>query len=589
MLDVKLGCLFADHVCFAGGVDNNSLLNEFQRMRPIEPDAQSLEEATPAFLKSKSINEIADILHSLRRITNDLANTDMDRAGVNVQQFSDIVEHALLRQFEEAALHGSRDTATMKNLANLLQLFNNGQSLEKRYVHAVVQQRLLQLQTDDEAARASVDASSMDEFARTNDMLSDLFGRISALCQEQFMVIKAVFPRQTAVRITRLLVQRILNDPVVGIQMRVEDMLNPKPPKPSLPLADYLNALCMVHEKINALCDMLVDYSVDLVEGGSNQSQVRESTVEGPEGRKSTVSHSSQYLPPTVRMLQSHFQEQVHALFDSYLQEYFPKEVKLLHMEYNEALARYIGDRSLINEAVGSQQFSSMPRVRMDRFKSLLTVLDTVANDKFVAYVITITSESLSRCSLMCRDDRDVYSKLVSIVQALVLFLVDGIFVPCTIVCSRAMSGISNSVTSTAGRVSKNALRIGTNVSEELMHAIRVIAAVQSGVQKFRQHVEEHVSPELKKHPTSYTVAREFRRKKLHQLDRAAADALTAWSAALVSTIDRQLTLKAVRSDYTPKGELQTIEPTAAVQAVADILEQHVVAAHEELKHVRLR
>src|SRR3546814_6063570 len=95
------------------------LLNEFQHMRTIDAETRTLEAATPSFFKNRSLNEIAVILHSLRRITGEMTNTDMDHAGVNIQQFSDIVEHAMLRQFEEAAMHGSRDTAAMKSLANL--------------------------------------------------------------------------------------------------------------------------------------------------------------------------------------------------------------------------------------------------------------------------------------------------------------------------------------------------------------------------------------------------------------------------------------------------------------------------------------
>ena len=128
-----------------------------------------------------------------------------------------------------------------------------------------------------------------------------------------------------------------------------------------------------------------------------------------------------------------------------------------------------------------------------------------------------------------------------------------------------------------------------TTVSDDLMNALRVIGAVHSGVHKFRSYFDEAVAPQLRNHPTSLTVAREFRRKKVHQLDRAAVDALTAWSVALMSTLDRQLTLKHVKSDYIPKGELTSIEPTAAAEAVVDILERHISAASEELKHIKLR
>ena len=59
------------------------------------------------------------------------------------------------------------------------------------------------------------------------DHLSDVFGTVIAVCAEQFDVIRKVFPQQTVGRVTRLLIQRIFNDPAFGIQKRVENVLQP--------------------------------------------------------------------------------------------------------------------------------------------------------------------------------------------------------------------------------------------------------------------------------------------------------------------------------------------------------------------------
>lgn len=50
--------------------------------------------------------------------------------------------------------------------------------------------------------------------------LSGLFRRVVSVCQSQFAVIGQVFPPPLVAKVTRLLLQRILNDPVYGVQVR---------------------------------------------------------------------------------------------------------------------------------------------------------------------------------------------------------------------------------------------------------------------------------------------------------------------------------------------------------------------------------
>lgn len=92
------------------------------------------------------------------------------------------------------------------------------------------------------------------------DHLSGLFSMINNVCQEQFDIIQKVFPANEVARVTRLLIQRIFNDPAFGIQARVDSILVPQPPRPQLPLADYLDALVTVREKLSALNLMLIEY-----------------------------------------------------------------------------------------------------------------------------------------------------------------------------------------------------------------------------------------------------------------------------------------------------------------------------------------
>ena len=46
----------------------------------------------------------------------------------------------------------------------------------------------------------------------------------------------------------------------LGIHVRVEELLSPKPPKPALSLSDFLDALTTVREKLSALYIILLDH-----------------------------------------------------------------------------------------------------------------------------------------------------------------------------------------------------------------------------------------------------------------------------------------------------------------------------------------
>ena len=92
------------------------------------------------------------------------------------------------------------------------------------------------------------------------DQLSELFSIIGSVCSEQFTIIRLIFPKHSIARITRLLIQRIFNDPAFGIQSRVDNVLNPKNSK--LLLSEYLNALIIVKQKLTALYYILLEFCI---------------------------------------------------------------------------------------------------------------------------------------------------------------------------------------------------------------------------------------------------------------------------------------------------------------------------------------
>jgi hypothetical protein len=130
---------------------------------------------------------------------------------------------------------------------------------------------------------SSKQASSSSKVSSANqDHMSLLFGSISSICTQQFEVISEVkrkyfriveknstkfivfsikiFPKESGIRVMRLLIQRIFNDPAFGVQAHIEHALYPPAPHPRLQLGEFLNVLANVREKLEAFHLILSDY-----------------------------------------------------------------------------------------------------------------------------------------------------------------------------------------------------------------------------------------------------------------------------------------------------------------------------------------
>jgi hypothetical protein len=318
-------------------IDLMKLVKEFQNSPEdlysdvLKMNAQKLRETLPELLRSQDWHYISHVLYDLKKILFDINSEDVQRAQQVVINITEVVEMELLGQFDVLLdeLMDNQENADVisraRTLAECLHLFNNGQSLHKRYIFSVVEKRIpsnaflesyqgkptlfskvtnaikkhgrkLKLPPgldalavhnfgdDDHASDSSSGASAgngaesdeedgiMDDMQQYQagdsslqllDHLSRLFTIINRVCVEQFAIIKKVFPAHTIPRVTRQLIQRIFNDPAFGIQARVDAILNPQPPAPTLSLSDYLDALLTVREKLSALNVLLLECAAD--------------------------------------------------------------------------------------------------------------------------------------------------------------------------------------------------------------------------------------------------------------------------------------------------------------------------------------
>jgi hypothetical protein len=102
----------------------------------------------PENLRDKDWGEISRILYELRRILIDINCNDVNLAQKNLILITEAIEMELLQEFESTILkvmdnqNNDKLCKKAKGLANCLQFYNNGISLQKRFVYSVVQKRI---------------------------------------------------------------------------------------------------------------------------------------------------------------------------------------------------------------------------------------------------------------------------------------------------------------------------------------------------------------------------------------------------------------------------------------------------------------
>ena len=180
----------------------------------------------------------AGILSDLNVICEDLNAPHLENAVRCIRVFGERRESLLLGMFEAAAMgeggqqleyaqqyqqpqqeHQSSDIdiETMRDCAASLLKFGDAVKLYNTYIYTILAKQVQAV-----AVRRQGRNDDADEM---RDALSEFFGLISALCRKAFTLIRQVFPPSASLKVTRMLIDRMVNDPAFGIQVRVAEVL----------------------------------------------------------------------------------------------------------------------------------------------------------------------------------------------------------------------------------------------------------------------------------------------------------------------------------------------------------------------------
>lgn len=583
----------------------------------------------PESLKNKSWGEIAHILFNLRRILYEISSDEVRNAEVNIRNLSEAVELVLLSHFEEAILDLIEDSSHVpyiknaQSLAQWLHLFNNGSTLQKRFIFSVVERRIpvakffrppplssqnVQVPVKKKAGFFGNSKSELQSTTPTLestttlvDHLSELFVAISDLCQEQFSIIRLVFPSQSVEKVTKMLITRIFNDPAFGIQARVDNVLRPKPPAVQLSLPEYLDALVTVREKLSALHLMLLEYCT----GGDTDYADIDAELEAtsrqfamsvnmfPQSKPSMAAMSSQvgFVSTSQKKieeqlerevlekrqkteeLQAFLEDQVAQVFQVYLHDYFEKEIMLMKYNLINYFVQAVGDSQNILTKVAE---GTLPKLRYDKVSSIQQLVQIVTRNQFIQTIFYQGADTIDRMVNIGRDDEKklpVFIKDVFLTEC--LFITDSIFVPWALAIKSLVEKHSAS-------------RQQTSLAPPSPDFLTALSSLYLGVKKFRTHFDDVFSKPLSVQPNALTVCQESRRQALKTIDKCMKEAVQSWITAIVFHYKKVLEANTKKHDFSPRYDSDSIglDPTIACKKVCEHLLETIQSIQEKMTGV---
>eukprot|EP00752_Nemacystus_decipiens_P010830 g9629.t1 len=522
--------------------------------------------------------EAAAVLAKLKSVTHELESKELDVAAKNLQAYSDFLEQELLDLFERAAGRSPPEVELMRECSDILFALNEGDHLQSRFVFFVVTQELQRGDVDQSAASAG--------------SLSGLFRRVVTVCQNQFAVIGKVFPPPLVAKVTRLLLSRILNDPVYGVQARVEQVLSPQPPMEPLPLPDYLNCLCTVEQQTAALFGMLKEHDFIRAGGGiangttgnggcdgddddddrgSTDGTAAAATAgsgggDGEEGDKGEVSRQ-------MAALRKYLDDQAKHMFFDHRLGYAAKERRHL-LETLLGTSETVWEGMLHYRVAAGQAVTvgleAFPAVRDDKIGSYLQVLSGPLRPSVWGGVFACSAETVRRCRTIIVDEEEREQKVCEFFQIVCRYLGDHLLTPALRCANNLLPKPASNAASAALREMKGGA--GQLPPREFYEALKMASKAAAGLED--HHREVIVAKGMENTPTLTTIASETKKTLLNRVDAWTVRVLEDALRLLVLYAEKQMTLRSSKSDYSPKEESAAIEATKTVKVVSAVLEE---------------
>ena len=567
----------------------------------------------PEVLQDKDWGRISQFLGYLRRVLFDLSSDFAQRALKNILRVSEVAEQSIVAAFlvDLSQLMDNRhDEALIKTCndsVKWLHTYNSGQTLHKRYIYAVIEKRMpdegegskegSDIGSEDLHDMSALGLQVRDSHSSSVDFLSQLFWTIGTLCTEQFDIIMKIFPAPMVPKMTRTLIQRIYNDPAFGIQRRVDNVLHPKPPEAPLPLADYLESLLTVREKLTALYIILSDLcSQPAFRGMGRENNAQSSryianddfsycvannkvdNTAGDLGIRGSIDDGKLLSDDAdVAVERSHsevqdfLEEQIAHVLSAYMGDYFEKEAIHLRTLYTTGLRNALGANQVTLMTASADNMST-PRIRPDRVRSVLELLSSVANVSYLKNNLYSTVNTVSRMEVIARDDYSLPMKIKELYFLQSEFLLDAVLVPC--------------LQASADILIKQCIRGVTNTVLPPMEYLKIVTFACESSVILKSNLDDVYAKPLRSQGNNgnmLAVCKESLKKNMILLDSLCKEGIRAWVMCVAYHMERLLTSMQGKNDFRNKSKATSgsmLTPTPACASVCQMLTAVAQAIH---------
>jgi hypothetical protein len=645
----------------------------------------------PLKLRKQGWTHIALGLFNLRRILYDISALDLHHATAMVLALSESIEKDLLHLFEALALQlletpDDREVIiSAREVVVALHFFNEGMALQKRYIFSIAQSRrpkerkqrrdgltkklmqgvselgeklrgkvqggakLLGVNKADAGDKgegpgnndnrdAAVDMTppasekpGKDDGSYSSDDLSGLLVSLQRLLNAQLRIIRCVFPRATAEKVTKALITRIFNDPIFNIQNTIDTLMSTAgvASSPSM----YLDVLQIVREKISAFILVMLEsckahdreMSNSAIEDalGSQSQEAGNSSAEAPRmsspyanlvrefvsavvgggislrqtpaalvvsarvpsatpGVDTAVAAPSAFMDDVKQFLG----EQTSLLLSNYMTDYFQKELGYLWSQYNDAVRSSVDDTNVIVKVKlntitdhssgsrfkrGSQVENMIYKLRPDRFKSIAQLLQ-VLESGLIQRILAPSSDAALRMLNIGREDPALPERLSELFKTMLSCLAEHVLLPAAEAFQLLLVKHTSSRNFTSSPIP--------------IDYILILSLIYDAFFRIKTSFDFTFAPAFAAHPNDLTSCREFKRAMVKRIDAAFSVSLQKWVEAVAYFCDRVLNNVQSRFDFAPKfsnDKLLGIEPTSACKEVCKTLANSIALVRKHI------
>jgi len=407
----------------------------------------------PLFTSPGTSLEATRTLRALRGIAKmakggaDSEHLRFERTSKLIQRLSDALENRLLSSFESTYGNGGQydfsntfrrpkklDWMLLREVAEALYYFDNGRNLHKQYVQLVVTKQFPDLFQRDVYEKPDLDIEE------TRDHLSTLFTRVYQVCSNEFSLIGHVFSSKTKrgqiqdvpVQVARSLLQRIINDPICGVQSRIDELLESIDGKDAFDAGSKkLDTFVVIHEKAAGLFQLLREAAE------KNLIRRRTSSQQSSSDSRNSISGLIQFLT-----------SQENALTNGHRRGYLNLELRHLHHECCCALEESGVKLSYLTDTSKRRGFFAefvAPVMNLDTESSSVEganvydfLLNTLLKPTGWRKPLVHATDSLARARLMfgsgadAGNDRDSTARAITAIYSQVcIFLGKSLLSPC--------------------------------------------------------------------------------------------------------------------------------------------------------------